>query len=192
MLSRPPLYRRWLTALFLWLLVILIPIPAWAATAESSLLVSELRLPLDLALSTGNTAVEICRSRGAAVSASVVDQHGHLLAYLHGDGAAPHTAQLSRHKAYTATSLAALQGLHTTTELAVAMRKAATPIGALPLPSDSIDAITPVPGGVVLQWQNQVLGGLGISGARQSQLDEECALEAEAWLLDQLTSHPSP
>jgi uncharacterized protein GlcG (DUF336 family) len=178
--------RAWLSALCLGLLVVLLPIPAWAATEESSPLLHELRLPLQLAMSTASTAVEACHSRGAAVSASVVDQHGQLLAYLHGDGSAPHTEELSRHKAYTAASLASLQGFHTTTELATAMRKASAPIGDLPLPSDSIDAITPVPGGVVLRWQNDLLGGLGISGARQSQLDEDCALAAESWLLDQL------
>jgi uncharacterized protein GlcG (DUF336 family) len=72
------------------------------------------------------------------------------------------------------------------------MRKASAPIGAPPLPSDSIDAITPVPGGVVLRWQNELLGGLGISGARQSQIDEDCALAAEAWLLDQLSPQLQP
>lgn len=191
-MSQQSRYRCWLSALCLGLLVFLIPLPAWSATAESSPLLPELRMPLNLALSTASTAVEVCASRGAAVSASVVDQHGQLLAYLHGDGAAPHTAELSRHKAYTAASLASLQGFHTTTELVVAMRKASAPIGAPPLPSDSIDAITPVPGGVVLRWQNELLGGLGISGARQSQIDEDCALAAEAWLLDQLSPQLQP
>lgn len=158
-----------------------------AAAAGSPELIQSLRLPADLANQTALTALHSCGQQGSAVSVSLVDSHGVLQVFLQGDGAAPHTAELSRHKAYTAVSLAALQGLHTTAELADALRKANAPIGMLPLPADAVEGITPVAGGVVLRSHQQALiGGLGVSGARQGQMDERCALEAEAWLLGQL------
>lgn len=158
-----------------------------AAAAGSPDLVQSLRLPADLANETAVMALHSCAQQGSAVSVSLVDSQGVLQVFLQGDGAAPHTAELSRHKAYTAVSLAALQGLHTTAELADAMRKAGASIGMLSLPADAVEGITPVPGGVVLHsHQHALIGGLGVSGARQGQIDERCALEAEAWLLGQL------
>lgn len=164
-----------------------------AAAAGSSDLLQSLRLPADLASQTALTALHSCGQQGSAVSASLVDSHGVLQVFLQGDGAAPHTAELSRQKAYTAVSLAALQGLHTTAELAVAMRKADAPIGMLSLPAEPVVGITPVAGGVVLRsHQQELIGGLGVSGARQGQLDERCALQAEAWLLEQLEAPAEP
>ncbi|MCP9775915.1 heme-binding protein [Cyanobium sp. HWJ4-Hawea] len=159
--------------------MLLLGIPQFSAAAN---LVQLQRLPLELANRTAAVAVESCQQRGEQVSVSVVDGEGTLQVFLHGDGASPHTAQLSRHKAYTAASLAALQGFTTTGELANSLRQGKAPIGALPLPAASVDQITPLPGGVVLRSEGRLLGGLGVSGARQGQLDEECGLAAAVWL----------
>lgn len=171
-------------------------LPGWAdasavASLDTSALRKEVRLPLNLAQQMAAVSLEVCEKRGEAVSVSVVDRQGILQAFLHGDDAAPHTAELSRHKAYTAASLAALQGWSSTGELAAAMRKADAPVGALSLPSASVEAITPVAGGVVLRWHQQLLGGLGISGARQGQIDEDCARAGVAWLTRQLDGESS-
>lgn len=157
-----------------------------ASGASGTALITRLQLPLEMASSLADVALQTCAAQGADVSVSLVDSQGQLQVFLKADGAAPHTAELSQHKAYTAVSLAALQGLHTTAELADAMRLSKAPIGSLPLPADSIEAITPIPGGVVLRHGERLLGGLGVSGAREGQTDERCALTAETWLAEQL------
>lgn len=182
-----PLLHVVLTAL----LLLVFPQGSWA---NSSVLLQSVGLPVDLASDLASVALHTCLDQGASVSVSVVDAQGRLQVMLMGDHAAPHTTELSRHKAYTAVSLAALQGVHTTSELAEGMRLSKAPIGLLPLPADRIEGITPVPGGVVLRTSDstQLLGGVGVSGARQGQLDEQCALAAEQWLLSQLDQALSP
>lgn len=161
------------------------PWDSQGAQAQASELISSVELPLQTSLQLATTALERCEQRGAAVSVSVVDRHGGLQVYLRSDQAAPHTADLSRQKAYTAASLAAAQGFHTTGELAKAMAKSPMPVGQLGLPAAAVPGITPVPGGLALRWQNQLLGGIGVSGASQGDIDEVCALAAEQrWLAD--------
>lgn len=179
-----------LQALLLALLLLVSPQSSWA-TPEP--VIEVIGLPVDMASDLASRALHTCAEQGASVSVSVMDTQGRLQVFLKGDHAAPHTAELSRHKAYTAVSLAALQGVRTTSELAQALRQSKAPIAMLPLPSDRIEGITPVPGGVVLRTdQDQLLGGLGVSGARQGQLDEQCALAAEAWLMAQLDGSTQP
>jgi uncharacterized protein GlcG (DUF336 family) len=156
------------------------------SSAVTHALLQSPRISIDLASGMATIALEHCEQRGAAVSVTVVDPQGQTQVFLQGDGAAPHTRELSQHKAYTAVSLAALQGFHTTSELAEAMRVSKAAIGLLPFPADSVEGITPVPGGVVLRSNQLPIGGIGVSGARQGQLDEQCALDAEVWFMAQL------
>ena len=169
--------------------VLCLVVPQASAAANPSL-VSTTQLRVDVARELAAVALSSCARHGSDVSVSVVDPHGQLQVFLRADTAAPHTAELSEHKAYTAVSLAALQGLHTTSELADAMHQSKAPVGLLSLPADSVRAITPVPGGVVLRQGDQLVGALGVSGARTGQADEQCALAAETWLI-QLLEAPS-
>jgi uncharacterized protein GlcG (DUF336 family) len=162
------------------------------SSAITHALLQSPRLSIDLASGMASIALTRCEQRGAAVSVTVVDPQGQVQVFLQGDGAAPHTRELSRHKAYTAVSLAALQGFHTTSQLADAMRQTKASIGLLPLPADSVEGITPIPGGVILRSDQLLIGGIGVSGARQGQMDEQCALDAEAWLMDQFTATKEP
>jgi len=50
------------------------------------------------------TAVESCAAKGYTVSATVVDRAGETVGQMRGDGAAPHTMENSRRKAYTANT----------------------------------------------------------------------------------------
>ena len=182
--------RLFLQALLVVLLLGASPQISWASSTPW---VEVIGLPVDVATDMASLALHTCTQQGASVSVSVVDAQGRLQVFLQGDHAAPHTAELSRHKAYTAVSLAALQGFHTTSELSQALRQSKTPISMLPLPSDSIEGITPMAGGVVLRTnQDQLLGGLGVSGARQGELDEQCALAAERWLSSQRDGSTEP
>lgn len=179
---------RWIgvRCLSLLLMVLLCLVLPQASSALTPSLVTRVQLPVDIGSELATVALHTCAKKGADVSVTLVDSQGQLQVLLKGDAAAPHTAELSRHKAYTAVSLAALQELHTTGELADAMRLSKAPIGALPLPADSIESITPMAGAVVLRHGQQLLGGLGVSGARQGETDEQCALAAERWLAEHL------
>jgi len=138
----------------------------------------EHRLPLQTALKAATAAITTCQRQGAAVSVSVLDQHGQAILKLQGDGAAPHTMNLSEQKAYTAAALAPLQGVTSTSEVGAKLRSANQAIGELALPSAPIDGIIAIPGGVIIKAGNgEVIGAIGISGASTGTQDERCAHE---------------
>jgi len=199
--SKPPelpgglSWLRQLAALLVAVLMLGSPQVSWASTvatpaATSPELITSVRLPMARAEALAHSALLACRTRDAAVSVTVVDAQGVPQVVLRDDQAAPHSLELSRQKAYTAVSLAALQHLHTTSELVEGLTRQPLATGDLALPSAPVAGITPLPGGVVVRWQGHLLAGLGVSGARQGLVDEACALEAEAALQRQLEQPP--
>ena len=98
---------------------------------------------------------------------AVVDEGGHLLAFARIDDAKPSSARVAVTKATSA-----------------ALRRAAT--GPLPnaenpsvllslgMPLASGGALTPVRGGLPIEWEGSVIGGIGISAGTEAQ-DEEVA-----------------
>ena len=182
-----PWLPRWLWGLLLLGVVLLgTPGASWAAP-----LTTRLQLPLEQAELLADAAVAACRRQGAAVAVSVLDSSGSLQVYLGDDFAPPHSSDLSRQKAYTAVSLAAAQGQHTTGELVKLLERSPLAVGELALPTAPVAGITPLPGGVVIRHGGQVLAGIGVSGARQGQIDEGCALDAESRLLEELDAPTS-
>ena len=98
---------------------------------------------------------------------AVADEGGHLLAFARIDDAKPSSARVAVTKATSA-----------------ALRRAAT--GPLPnaentsvllslgMPLASGGALTPVRGGLPIEWEGSVIGGIGISAGTEAQ-DEEVA-----------------
>ena len=98
---------------------------------------------------------------------AVVDEGGHVLAFARIDDAKPSSARVAVTKATSA-----------------ALRRAAT--GPLPnaentsvllslgMPLASGGALTPVRGGLPIEWEGSVIGGIGISAGTEAQ-DEEVA-----------------
>ena len=152
--------------------------PSWAEPAGLESLPSEYRLPWTLADTLAAKAIENCQQQGAHVSATVVDQHGLPIVQLQGDGAAPHTWNLSFQKAYTAAALGPLQGVSTTSAVAAKLRASRQGVGELALPTTSVANITPIAGGMVIETDHEVLGGIGVSGAKSGLQDEQCAANA--------------
>lgn len=184
-------WLRWLVVVLVSVILLSSPQVSWAGNPTPPALLRSEQLPLQQAQQLAQAAIAACRQRDAAVSVSVVDPHGAVQVVLHDDHAVPHSTDLSRQKAYTAVSLAGLQQLHTTSELVEVLRRNSVAIGDLGLPAAPVQGITPLPGGVVIQWNGQVLAGLGVSGARQGQIDEACALEAEQQVFRNL-DHGAP
>jgi len=143
-------------------LVLLIP---WTARASDELL-KEAVLPVGLANKAIQASLDFCSKDGYKVSVSVVDRAGVVRAVSRADGAGPHTIDSSRKKAYTAASLR-----RSTTELAELINKVPT-LQAL---RDMNDQVLMLGGGFPIEISGEIVGGIGVSGAPGTQLDDACA-----------------
>lgn len=109
-------------------------------------------------------AVEACQAKGYHVSVTVVGRDGGLLAQIRGDGAAPHTMENSRRKAYTALTFGSPSA---TFAQQVAKDPGAQQRATLP-------GIIGIGGGLPIKVGEEVIGGVGISGSPGGN-DEPCS-----------------
>ena len=119
------------------------------------------RLSLDSALKIAQGAVLACRAKGIQVGVTVVDRDGTPQVMLRDTIAPPITETISRMKAATAVNF----GVATS-----AMgERANTPIGRVP-------GLVMAAGGIPIQVGGSMIGGVGVSGAPDGKVDEECAV----------------
>ncbi len=123
-------------------------------------------LPLSLATKAASAAVEQCTKDGHRVSVAVVDRAGVVRALLREDGAGPHTVDSSRKKAYTSASLR-----RPTAELGEMIAKMPAVQGL----RDMNENILLLGGGLPIEFDGEVLGGIGVGGAPGGHLDAACA-----------------
>lgn len=122
---------------------------------------------LALALEAAQVAIETCTAKEQKIGVSVVDSAGVLKALLATDGASPRGVQSSTNKAKTALEFKAPTSQlaeQSKTDKALADKIAANP---------NLNARA---GGVLLKVNDEVIGAIGVGGARGSEKDEECAL----------------
>ena len=124
-------------------------------------------LPLSLAGKAIQASLDACNKDGYRVSVSIVDRAGVLRAMVRADGAGSHTVDSSRKKAYTAASLR-----RSTTELAELINKVPT-LQALGKMNDHVLMLG---GGFPIEIGGEIVGGIGVSGAPGTHLDDACAL----------------
>jgi uncharacterized protein GlcG (DUF336 family) len=110
-------------------------------------------------------AVEACQAKGYHVSVTVVDRNGDIVAQIRGDGAAPHTMENSRRKAYTALTFGAPSAVF-------AKQIATNNPGALQ--RATLPGVIGIAGGVPIKAGNEVIGAVGISGSPGGN-DEPCS-----------------
>lgn len=134
--------------------------------AEADELPREATLPLALATKAAAAAVEKCTKDGYKVTAAVVDRAGVLKALMRADGAGSHTADSSRKKAYTASSL----------------KRATSDLGELIVKMPHLQALREMNdnililgGGLPIEMGGEVIGGIGVGGAPGTPLDDACA-----------------
>jgi uncharacterized protein GlcG (DUF336 family) len=130
-----------------------------------------LREPLrfDAALAAARFVIEIGRERNLRFSVSIVNRSGITKVVLSDDGAGPMAVETGRRKAYTA----AVTGLPTT----LFAQFASDPRMAVAPPHLLDSQLLPVPGGLPIAVDGEVIGGIGVGGA-DGETDNAVAEEA--------------
>ena len=121
---------------------------------------------LDLSLEAAQNALETCTARQQKIAVTVIDSAGVLKVLLASDGASPRGVQSSTNKAVTALNFkSATSQLG---EKAKADKELADKIAANP-------SFNSRAGGVLLKVGDEIIGAIGVGGARGSDVDELCA-----------------
>jgi uncharacterized protein GlcG (DUF336 family) len=138
---------------------------ALAAPAAGQGLVKKTYLSAVLAHEALTTAVETCTKQNQQVSGVVLDPAGLQQAFLRGDGAGIHTVETADYKAYTALSFR-IDGIDL-----VERSKTRPPPGAIA----KLPRLLLAQGGVLIKAGDEIVGVIGISGARGNNIDTACA-----------------
>jgi uncharacterized protein GlcG (DUF336 family) len=144
------------------LLASLLVLAAVAAFAQAPQVEKNVSMALSMAIMQG--ALDQCTKDGYKVSVVIVDRGGNVAASVRGDGTPPHTLNFARMKAYTARtrSQPSLQTMKQMEDPAFAFLR-------------QIPDVVGVGGGVPIKAGNEVIGGVGVSGAPGGEKDEVCA-----------------
>jgi len=133
-----------------------------AAPALAALIMHK-DLPLDAAVAIAQGTIAACAAKGYWVSAVVVDRDGETIVAMRGDGAAPHTMENARRKAYTAMSFN-----QSTADYA---KKLQDP-NSVAHQQVTLPNVIAIPGGLPIKSGTEVIGGVGASGSPG--VDEDC------------------
>lgn len=136
---------------------------------------TEKNVSMAMAIAIIQGTIEQCTKDGYKVSVTVVDKAGNVAAQVRGDGTNPHTMEFARMKAYTSRTRG-----QTSLEF---MTASSTPEGAL---LRQIPGTVAIGGGVPIKAGNEVIGGIGVSGAPGGEKDEVCAKAGIAKVADAL------
>ena len=123
--------------------------------AGAGALVSEAALSADGALAAAQGALAACRKEGQHVSVTVVDAAGRIKVSLRDDGAAPHTAEHSYRKAYTALSYRMPSA---------EVGKRAEQVKGANIGPQLLPNMTTSAGGVPIKAGNTIVAAIGVSG----------------------------
>jgi uncharacterized protein GlcG (DUF336 family) len=145
------------------------------AFAQAPQVQAEKNISMAMSMAIIQGVLEQCTKDGYKVSVTIVDKGGNVAAQLRGDGTAPHTMEFSRLKAYTArtrnqTSLQTMKMLEDPANSFIRQ----------------IPGVVGVGGGVPIRAGNEVIGGVGVSGAPGGEKDEVCANAGLAKVADAL------
>ena len=121
------------------------------------------RISMELANAIATQAVETCREKGYQVTATVVDRGGTPQVVKRDVYAPAVSVRIARQKAYTAAMFSVSTG-----EMVSGRAEAAARL-------DHVEDVLVLRGGLPVTVQQKVVGGVGVSGAPDSQIDEECA-----------------
>jgi uncharacterized protein GlcG (DUF336 family) len=147
-----------------------------AALAAAQGTVKTTRMGAMVAFAVVSAAVDTCAKQNQQVTAVVLDPDGVQQAFLRGDGAGIHTVEMADYKAYTALSFR--------TDGIDLVERAAK--GNVPAAIGKLPRLILAQGGVVIRSGDEILGAIGVSGARGNNIDTQCARAAVEKIKDQL------
>lgn len=133
-------------------------------------------LSLEGARLAASAALAECQKKGALVAVALVDRAGLPLVMFRDALAGMHTPETATRKAWTAVSFKT-----STTEMAKATAYNQPASGIRGLPN-----VAMVGGGFVIQASGSIIGGIGVSGAPNGELDDACARAGIAAIQDAL------
>ncbi|MGB8400966.1 GlcG/HbpS family heme-binding protein [Bradyrhizobium sp.] len=148
----------------------LVALPALAQAPQV-----EKNISMAMAMAVMQGALDQCTKDGYKVSIVIVDKGGNVAASIKGDGTNPHTMEFARLKAYTARTRGQ-------TSLATQKQMEDPAFSFL----RQIPQIVGVGGGVPIKAGNELIGGVGVSGAPGGEKDEACANAGIAKVADAL------
>ncbi len=143
-------------------LSIIFAIGMFAARADNDIAVKH-GLTLEGAKRAGEAAAAYAKANGASPSIAVVDEGGHLLYFTRSEESFAAGANVSIGKAHTSAIFK-----KPTKDFEDIINKGRFTMTALP-------DFTPLQGGVPIYHEGQVIGAVGVSGAKSAQQDEEVA-----------------
>jgi uncharacterized protein GlcG (DUF336 family) len=134
---------------------------ATPAAASEPMTVSVHRLSMDVAATIATATVAACRERGIPIGVTVVDRSGITQVQMRDTTAPPITLNISQKKAFTAIMFNARGS-----EL---QARASSPLATLG------EGLAFMPGSVTIEAGGKIYGAVGVSGAPDGMVDEECA-----------------
>ncbi len=134
------------------------------AAAQESLVVYRALTP-EQAVKAAEAALDLCRKSGFQVAVAVVDRGGIVQVIIRDRFAGPHTPDTAAAKAWTAVSF------RTNTNDLVNPTSA----GKLQSGARDIPGALMLGGGVIMESEGMIVGGIGVSGAPGGAQDESCA-----------------
>ena len=147
---------------------------ALSSPAGAQGLVSQKNIPLAMAQTIANAALEQCMSMGYKVSVTVVDRAGMAIVMLRGDGAGLHTPEGSDRKAYTARTSG-----QPSAAFAKRMIDDPNSVG-----SRNYSRVLAQGGGLPIKVGDDVVGAVGVSGSPGK--DDVCSQAGIDKVADQL------
>lgn len=148
--------------------ITIVALAAATAFAGEGLIVTH-RVPATLAVEAVTAAVKACAAKGYDESVVLVDAAGYRQASLRGDGAGITTEENADHKAYTAVAF----GVDTN----VLVQRSKTGGDVSPA-INRLPRLILAAGGIVIKYHDEVVGGIGASGAPGGEKDEACDARA--------------
>ena len=134
-----------------------------SSNASAQGLVSQKDIPLAMAKTIAEAALDKCKELGFKVSVVVVDRAGLPLVMLRGDGAGLHTPEGADRKAYTARTFRT-----SSTDFVKRMQTDPASIGSM-----EYSRVLALSGGLPIKVGDDVVGAIGVSGSPGR--DDECS-----------------
>lgn len=151
-------------------------IAGWIAPAGAQNVVKTSRLSAALAQELVTSAVDICAKQDQYVTAVVLDAAGTTQAFLRGDHTSPHTIETADYKAFTSLSFRV--------DSIDLVERAKT--GNVPAAISRLPRLLLAQGGVLIKVGAEIVGVIGVSGARGNSIDTQCARAAIDKVKDRL------